>query len=278
MNHAVKSCIGRLKMLAGPVRDEYRLPLRSLVGHRSQAPEKIRNAMGRNLPDFIRFLRAHSDVFVYDPVTDTVKLTSSAQISPRDCPSPASSISSFSSQSIPASDFDSNECLEFIALILQHKGPLFLDELYGHLNKKYKPDVRQHFAKNPRELGEMLQQKGGNKFNVAGNLVTYLSAQSPQEAGAGSVRSPPGSAREGMKLRLAQTLSKVVSDNKARGALPEPETDNSTCDLRVALGLYAMCRRVLGRAAKSVAPELVGASYTEVVYCGWALWGISFLS
>ncbi|XP_055329426.1 egalitarian protein homolog [Paramacrobiotus metropolitanus] len=220
----------RSKLLAAPARDEYRLPLRSLVGHRSQAPEKIRSVMGRNLPDFIRFLRAHSDVFLYDVVSDTVKLTPSAQKSPsRDCPSPSSSISSFSSVSLPAGEFDPNECLEFIALVLQTRGPLFLDELYGHLNKKYKPDVRQHFAKNPRELGEMLQQRGGNRFQVAGNLVTYVGLPSPQETaaggGGGSVRSPPGSAREGMKLRLAQTLNKVMTDNKARGALPEPEMD-----------------------------------------------------
>ena len=47
------------------------------IGHRSQAPEKIRFIMGRNLPDFIRFIRAHSDVFSYDPVSDTIKLVNS---------------------------------------------------------------------------------------------------------------------------------------------------------------------------------------------------------
>ncbi|GAV02468.1 hypothetical protein RvY_13030-2 [Ramazzottius varieornatus] len=219
----------RSKILAVPARgDEPRppIPLRSLVGHRSQAPEKIRSVMGRNLPDFIRFLRAHSDTFQYDPVSDTVKLTLTAQRSPRDCPSPANSSASSQSMSITSGDFDVNDCLDFVTSVLQQKGPLFLDELYGHLNKKYKPDVRQLFAKNPRELGEMIQQKGGNRFYVEGNLVSYAGEVSPPEQSS-PYRSPPGSAREGMKLRLAQTLKQVVSDNKARGVLPEPDTDKS---------------------------------------------------
>ncbi|OQV20295.1 hypothetical protein BV898_05846 [Hypsibius exemplaris] len=218
----------RSKLLASPVKDDIRqaMPLRSLIGHRSQAPEKIRFIMGRNLPDFIRFVRSHSDVFVYDPVSDTVKLAPSAQRSPRDCPSPTNSSASSRSMSIPSGEFDANDCMDFLGGVLQQKGPLFLDELYGHLNKKYKPDVRQHFAKNPRELGEMIQQKGGTRFTVEGNLVTFHGVPSPTEP-SGPYKSPPGSAREGMKLRLAQTLKQVVSDNKAKGTLPEPELDKT---------------------------------------------------
>ena len=158
----------------------------------------------------------------------------SALRSPRDCPSPTNSSASSRSVSIPSGEFDANECMDFLAAVLQQKGPLFLDELYGHLNKKYKPDVRQHFAKNPRELGEMVQQKGGTRFLVEGNLVSYHGAASPTNGGGTAAsepyKSPPGSAREGMKLRLAATLKQVVSDNKAKGTLPEPELDKSTAD------------------------------------------------
>ncbi|KAH8297121.1 hypothetical protein KR044_005173 [Drosophila immigrans] len=141
------------------------VPVRSLLGHRSQASPQVRHISGQHIKEFTDFLMKHTDVFkVVDDYVMLVGCENMTDLPARD------------RLHLPQSNIDTRgtqQMLDFFAQCIEMKGPLLVDQLFHLLTLNFPQDQWLRMFKTPGDLSSFLKLFG-DCFHIQANLVTLL--------------------------------------------------------------------------------------------------------
>ncbi|XP_023171515.2 uncharacterized protein LOC111599918 [Drosophila hydei] len=141
------------------------VPVRSLLGHRSQASPQVRHISGQHIKEFTDFLSKHTDTFkVMDDYVMLVGSENMTDLPARD------------RLHLPQSNIDTRgtqQMLDFFAQCIEMKGPLLVDQLFHLLTLNFPQDQWLRMFKTPGDLSSFLKLFG-DCFHIQANLVTLL--------------------------------------------------------------------------------------------------------
>lgn len=141
------------------------VPIKSLLGHRSQASPQVRHISGQHIKEFTDFLSRHPDTFrVTDEHVMLINFDAAA----------------FTAQSetlhLPQPSIDikfTQEVLDFLANCIEGQGPILVDQLFHYVMSNFPQDQWFRIFKTSNDLLTFLKLFS-DCFNVQSNLVTLL--------------------------------------------------------------------------------------------------------
>lgn len=142
------------------------VPIRSLLGHRSQASPQVRHISGQHIREFTEFLLKHPDTF---QVVDGENVVLVGCENEEDVPAserlhlPNSSIDTQATQQL----------LDSFAQVIEIKGPIIVDQLFHMVTSNFPQEQWFHMFKNPGDLKTFLKLFS-DCFHIQSNLVTLL--------------------------------------------------------------------------------------------------------
>lgn len=140
------------------------VPIRCLLGHRSQAPPEIRLISGLHIKEFRDFLLKYSDVFTVGE--DTVILTEYAGLERK--------IYDDSDQREAKIDPEiTKRLLAFCVQCLECKGPMLTDQLFHSISLRFTENTWSPIFKTPLDLFTFLKMNP-DQFNTQSNLITLV--------------------------------------------------------------------------------------------------------
>ncbi|XP_044762675.1 uncharacterized protein LOC123319800 [Coccinella septempunctata] len=144
------------------------VPIRSLLGHRSQANPEVRHVSGQHFHEFREFLLKHPDVFTVDDEKESVVLTNYTDVKSH-CPpelhfQPDVKIDPESTQTL----------LDFLAHCIDlKKGPILVEQLFQIVCCNLPEDIWSNLFNTPTHLLSFLRLFS-DSFHIQSNLVTLL--------------------------------------------------------------------------------------------------------
>lgn len=141
------------------------VPIKSLLGHRSQASPQVRHISGQHIKEFSDFLIKHTDTFrVVDEHVVLVNYDAATIIPPSErLHLPQPSIDMENTQNL----------LNFFAQCIEIKGPILVDQLFHLVTSNYPQEQWFRIFKTPNDLTTFLKLFS-DCFHVQSNLVTLL--------------------------------------------------------------------------------------------------------
>ncbi|XP_043479267.1 egalitarian protein homolog [Leptopilina heterotoma] len=136
------------------------VPIKSLLGHRSQASPEVRHISGQHYKEFQSFLEKHPDAFVVHDDTVILKQYEGMKAEPFRELEPDISID----PEVTA------RLLDFFALSIEQKGVITVDQLFSMVNEKFPQDT---IFQTHQDLSTFLKMFS-DAFHVQSNLVTLI--------------------------------------------------------------------------------------------------------
>lgn len=144
---------------------ETEVPIKSLLGHRSQASPQVRHISGQHIKEFTDFLIKYPDTFRV--VDEHVVLVNFAA---------AMAIPNSEQLHLPQSSIDvkfTQQILDFFAKCIDIKGPTLVDQLFHLVTTNFPQDQWYRIFKTPNDLTTFLKLFS-DCFHIQANLVTLL--------------------------------------------------------------------------------------------------------
>lgn len=145
------------------------VPIRSLLGHRSQASPEVRHVSGQHFHEFREFLLKHPETFTVDDEKETVILTNYTAVRSH-CPhelhfQPDVKIDPETTQTL----------LDFLAQCIEVKGPILVEQLFQIVSCNLPEAMWTNLFNTPGHLTSFLRLFS-DSFHIQANLVTLLQA------------------------------------------------------------------------------------------------------
>lgn len=141
------------------------VPIKSLLGHRSQASPQVRHISGQHIKEFTDFLTKYTDTFRV--VDDSVVLVNYD----------AATVIPMSEQlHLPQPSIDvkfTQQILDFFAKCIEIKGPTLVDQLFHLVTSNFPQEHWYRIFKTPNDLTTFLKLFS-DCFHIQSNLVTLL--------------------------------------------------------------------------------------------------------
>jgi exonuclease 3'-5' domain-containing protein 1 len=142
------------------------VPIKSLLGHRSQASPQVRHISGQHIKEFTDFLAKHPDTFrvVEDHVT-LVNYEAQTDVAP-----------AADKLHLPQPSIDvhqTQQILDFFAQCIEVKGPILVDQLFHLVTSNFSQEYWFRIFKTPNDLTTFLKLFS-DCFHIQSNLVTLL--------------------------------------------------------------------------------------------------------
>lgn len=262
------------------------VPLKSLLGHRSQAPPEVRHVSGQHASDFQAFLQRFPNIFI---VSDEFVLLKEDEHKQRH---------TFVEK--PASNVDDcliKELLQFFHTCLSVNGPTITDQLFSNICSYFEYEKWSQIFKSPPDLSNFLKLHS-NTFNVHANLVTLVPSKSKYQAQTEPARvimsastvnesaAVNNSKHLSLKQRVGNIIQKTVAQNSELCRLPPLDDSRSgtVTDLPPApsgahlVANVSECRSVVAEITSSRSPVAVhtegvsvagGGPMTLLQLCTW---------
>lgn len=142
------------------------VPIRSLLGHRSQASPEVRHVSGQHFHEFREFLFKHPDAFFLDDEKETVTLKN------------------YNSVKLHTQELHFNinanldpeatqTVLDFFAQCIEVKGPILVEQLFQIVSCNLPEDMWSSIFNTPAHLTSFLRLFS-DSFHIQSNLVTLL--------------------------------------------------------------------------------------------------------
>ncbi|XP_073974827.1 egl_like_exo domain-containing protein [Rhodnius prolixus] len=138
------------------------VPIKSLLGHRSQASPEVRHISGQHIREFKDFLCRYPDDFIV--TEDTVMLK---EYEGRE-PQPFHEL-----EVIKVDSAATSRLLNFFKQCIEMKGPLLVEQLFHHVGTFFPEDMWSPIFKTSQDLLTFLKMHS-NLFNVQANLVSNV--------------------------------------------------------------------------------------------------------
>lgn len=143
------------------------VPIKSLLGHRSQASPQVRHISGQRMKEFRDFLMKHTDTFKV--VEDNVILVSDKQDEYK-----LNDNETF--HNLPAANIDAGitqQLLDYFAQCIEAKGPVLVDQLFHLVISKFPQEYWFQMFKTPEDLSTFLKLFS-DCFQVQSDIVTLI--------------------------------------------------------------------------------------------------------
>ncbi|KAL7050416.1 hypothetical protein ACKWTF_004072 [Chironomus riparius] len=141
------------------------VPIKSLLGHRSQASPQVRHISGQHIKEFTDFLAKHPDIFHL--TEDHVVLINYDS---------ATFIPATEKLHLPQANIDvknTQQILDFFAQCIELKGPILVDQLFHLVTSNFPQEHWYKIFKTPNDLMTFLKLFS-DCFHCQSNLVTLL--------------------------------------------------------------------------------------------------------
>ncbi|KAL0277827.1 UNVERIFIED_CONTAM: hypothetical protein PYX00_004976 [Menopon gallinae] len=138
------------------------VPIKSLLGHRSQARPEVRHISGQHIKEFKEFLMRFPDTFVIRGEHVILKEFEDAE------PQPFHEI-----EKISVDPELKAVLIEFLYHLLELKGPLLVELLYQNVTRSFPEEEYSCLFKTPQDLATFLKMHS-DTFLVQSNLVTLV--------------------------------------------------------------------------------------------------------
>uniref|UniRef100_A0A1Y1JWE7 3'-5' exonuclease domain-containing protein n=1 Tax=Photinus pyralis TaxID=7054 RepID=A0A1Y1JWE7_PHOPY len=142
------------------------VPIRSLLGHRSQASPEVRHVSGQHFYEFREFLLKHPDSFVISDENETVTLKNFDSIK-------------LHTQELhfnPIINIDpevTQTLLDFLAQCIEVKGPILVEQLFQIVSCNLPENMWTNLFNTPAQLTSFLRLFN-DCFHIQANLVTLI--------------------------------------------------------------------------------------------------------
>ncbi|XP_018059189.1 PREDICTED: uncharacterized protein LOC108694298 isoform X2 [Atta colombica] len=140
------------------------VPIKSLLGHRSQASPEVRHISGQHYKEFRDFLMKYPDAFVVSE--DNVILKQYEGMKPE----PFHELE----PDIPIDPDVTAKLLDFFCICIEQKGPILIDQLFNMVNEKFSHENWTSIFKTSQDLSTFIKIFP-DAFHVQTNLVTLIS-------------------------------------------------------------------------------------------------------
>lgn len=139
------------------------VPIKSLLGHRSQASPEVRHISGQHYKEFRDFLMKYPDAFVV--TEDNVMLKQYEGMKPE----PPIKME----PDIPIDPDVTAKLLDFLCECIEQKGPILVDQMFNTVDDKFSYENWTPIFKTPQDLCTFVKMFP-DSFHVQSNLVTLI--------------------------------------------------------------------------------------------------------
>lgn len=139
------------------------VPIKSLLGHRSQASPEVRHISGQHYKEFRDFLLKYPDAFVITEDNVILKQYEGMKAEPFHELEP----------DIPIDPDVTAKLLDFFCVCIEQKGPILIDQLFNTVNEKFSHENWTSIFKTPQDLSTFIKMFP-DAFHVQTNLVTLI--------------------------------------------------------------------------------------------------------
>uniref|UniRef100_A0A1B6CQF4 3'-5' exonuclease domain-containing protein n=2 Tax=Clastoptera arizonana TaxID=38151 RepID=A0A1B6CQF4_9HEMI len=138
------------------------VPIKSLLGHRSQASPEVRHISGQHIREFKEFLLRYPEAFVVNEDNVILKEYEGKE------PQPFHEL-----EEVPVDPILTSRLMDFFRQCIEMKGPLLVEQLFQHIVSCFSPEIWSGIFKTPQDLSTFLKMHS-NSFHVQANLVTLV--------------------------------------------------------------------------------------------------------
>lgn len=139
------------------------VPIKSLLGHRSQASPEVRHISGQHYKEFRDFLLKYPDAFIISEDNVILKQYEGMKAEPFHELEP----------DIPIDPDVTAKLLDFFCICIERKGPILIDQLFNMVNEKFLHENWTIIFKTPQDLSTFIKMFP-DAFHVQTNLVTLI--------------------------------------------------------------------------------------------------------
>ena len=183
------------------------VPIKSLLGHRSQASPEVRHISGQHYKEFRDFLSKYPDAFVVTEDNVMLKQYEGMKAEPPIKLEP----------DIPIDPDVTAKLLDFLYECIEQKGPILVDQMFNIVDDKFSYENWTPIFKTPQDICTFVQMFP-DAFHVQSNLVTLIGR-------------PKSSVTEGKaKAKLANSTrsqNSIASQTTAPQAVQTNDTQTS---------------------------------------------------
>ncbi|XP_075228845.1 egl_like_exo domain-containing protein isoform X2 [Lycorma delicatula] len=138
------------------------VPIKSLLGHRSQASPEVRHISGQHVREFRDFLCRYPEAFVVNEDTVILKEYEGQE------PQPFHEL-----EEVKVDPVLTSRLMDFFKQCIEVKGPLLVEQLFQQVVSCFPQEVWSCIFKTPQDLSTFLRMHS-NMFHVQSNLVTVV--------------------------------------------------------------------------------------------------------
>lgn len=142
------------------------VPIRSLLGHRSQASPEVRHVSGQHFHEFREFLQRHPDSFMLDDEKETVVLKNYNNIK-------SHTQELHFQPNVQIDPEVTQNLLDFLAQCIELKGPILVEQLFQIVSCNLEECMWSNLFNTPAHLTSFLRLFS-DSFHIQANLVTLL--------------------------------------------------------------------------------------------------------
>lgn len=143
------------------------VPIRSLLGHRSQASPEVRHVSGQHFHEFREFLGKHPDAFTVDDEKETVVLANYTAVR-SNCPPEL-----HFQPDVKIDPEETQTLLDFMAQCIELKGPILVEQLFQVVSCNLPESMWSNLLNTANHLTSFLRLFS-DSFHIQSNLVTLL--------------------------------------------------------------------------------------------------------
>ncbi|CAH1112027.1 unnamed protein product [Psylliodes chrysocephalus] len=143
------------------------VPIRSLLGHRSQASPEVRHVSGQHFHEFRDFLAKHIDNFTVDDEKETVILSNFESVKSH-CPPEL-----HFQHDVKIDPQETQALMDFLAQCIEVKGPILVEQLFQIVSCNLPESLWTNLFNTPMQLTSFLRLFS-DSFHIQANLVTLL--------------------------------------------------------------------------------------------------------
>lgn len=192
------------------------VPIKSLLGHRSQASPEVRHISGQHYKEFRDFLLKYPDAFVISE--DNVVLKQYEGMKPE----PFRELE----PDIPIDPDVTAKLLDFFCVCIEQKGPILIDQLFSMVDEKFSHESWTSIFKTPQDLSTFIKMFP-DAFHVQTNLVTLIGRpkSSVMEPAAAKTKTSTSGGQRSQSNSVAHTNNVVPIVPPSKIQLSQPPSD-----------------------------------------------------
>ncbi|XP_072381573.1 uncharacterized protein egl [Diabrotica undecimpunctata] len=143
------------------------VPIRSLLGHRSQASPEVRHVSGQHFHEFREFLSKHPETFMVDDEKESVILANFESVKSH-CPPEL-----HFQPDVKIDPQETQALLDFLAQCIEVKGPILVEQLFQIVSCNLPESMWTNLFNTPTQLTSFLRLFS-DSFHIQSNLVTLI--------------------------------------------------------------------------------------------------------